>query len=95
MKTAIGLLLTLVGIGILLFGIGSALLQVVGMYEGALNDPLTPNDAAEAAVPATMVRYVLIGCIGIPFLVVGKVMMIVAWRSRVRARRAAVTGRSV
>lgn len=87
MKTIIGLMLTLIGIAIVVYGIGSALLEVVGMYQGALNDPLAPNDAAEAAVPANMLRSLVIGCIGIPFLLAGKAFLIVAWRERARRVR--------
>lgn len=81
MKFLLGILLTLVGVAILVSGIGLALAQVLGMYDAALNNPLKDNPG-EAAVPATMMRYILIGCAGIPFLVIGKILLIMAYRSR-------------
>jgi hypothetical protein len=86
MKTILGLILTLIGIAILVYGVGMALMQVVGMYDAALNHPLDDRPG-ESGIPGTMLRFVLIGCVGIPFLVAGKVLLIMAYRSRRRARR--------
>ena len=91
MKTLFGLLLTLIGVGIVVFAIGSALMPVLKMYEGALNDPLA--DGPEGNVPATMIKYVIIGCAGIPFVIAGKVFLILAWRERIRGRRDAAARR--
>jgi hypothetical protein len=91
MKFTIGLLLTLVGLAIVLYGLGQALLGVTSIYANALNSPL--NDPAagastgEIAISKDMMRHVWIGAIGIPPLLVGTVLLKWALYSRWRARR--------
>lgn len=91
MKFAIGLLLTLVGLAIVLYGMGHALLGVTSIYGNALNspldDPAAGGSTGEVAISKDMMLYVWIGAIGIPPLMVGTIIIKWALYSRWRARR--------
>lgn len=75
MRTAIGLILLLLGMAIALYGIGGALVQVIGLYQGALSDPLGQPDGAEKAASSQMMHFVVIGLFGIPPLLIGTVLL--------------------
>ena len=83
MRLLIALLLWLVGAGIMIYGIGSALLELVSLYQGALTDPLNQPEGAEKGISDRMVRNLIIGAAGIPFIIVGTFLV----RSAAGARR--------
>jgi uncharacterized membrane protein len=84
----IGLLLVLVGMAIVLYGLGSALKELIGVYQSALDDALSPRD--DAATSTSMLHSALLGAIGILPLIVGSVLMKVGF---FRAKRAAIARR--
>lgn len=86
MRTLIALILLLVGLGIVLYGLGSALMQLVGLYQGALNDALAEPKVSEQAASAQMLRSALIGAIGIPPLMAGSAMLSIGMWKRVLRR---------
>ena len=90
MRILIAFLLWAVGVGIVLYGLGNALLELGSLYQGAITDPLNQPEGAEKVVSAHMVRMLIIGAAGLPFLIVGTVMI----RSNAgRRRRALLIGR--
>jgi hypothetical protein len=75
-RTVIGLILTLVGLAVVLYGLGSALKELVGLYAGALNDPLAdPAGGGERGVSARMTRDAWIGAAGVLPLLVGSFLL--------------------
>ncbi len=93
MRTLMAVTLFLVGLCVTLYGLGMAIAELVGLYQGALNDPLGAQDVggAQAVEPAKVVgdrmwRSALIGMAGLPLLIIGSVMLSLSvWR---RLRRA-------
>lgn len=74
MRAMLGMLLVLAGGAVMLYGIGSALLELVGLYQGAMTDPL--GDSREGkAVSAEMIRHVLTGAIGVLPFIIGTVLL--------------------
>lgn len=70
MRLGIGLILMLVGGGVMLLGIVMALLQLVGLYQGVLDDALDQPMGTEDAVRFGMLHWVGIGALGVlPFLI--------------------------
>lgn len=91
MRTVIAFILFLVGMGVVLYGLGSALLELIGLYQGALSDPLGAHDpsATQAVEPAKAVgdrmwHFAMIGMAGVPLLLVGSVMLSMGFWRRVR-----------
>lgn len=74
MRTLIGLVLALTGLAVVLYGLGTALSQIAGLYGGALADPLGQPDGTEKAVADGMWRSAMIGACGLPLLIVGSAM---------------------
>jgi hypothetical protein len=75
-RTIIALVLFMIGMGIVLYGLGAAVMELVGLYSSALNDPLADSPRGEArGVSDRMVRDVIIGGIGVVPLLVGSVML--------------------
>jgi len=87
-KKTLAWLLILVGGGIVLVGIGTALRELGSLYADMTTDPLGQPEGREEAVVPAMFRGVLIGVAGAPLLLAGSFMLITA---RIRARH----GRSV
>lgn len=83
MRLSIALLLWTVGVGLMLYGIGSALMEIASLYQGAINSPLDQPDGAEKLLSERMIRKLIIGAAGIPFLIIGTMMV----RSAAAARR--------
>jgi hypothetical protein len=71
MRTLIGIILTLAGAAIILYGLGSALIAFAGLYQGALDDAMNQPEGTEKAVSDAMWRNAIIGAAGIPFFLVG------------------------
>ena len=82
-RTIIAIALFAVGLAIVLYGIGFALKEFVGMYSSAIESPLDSPVGGEKGVSERMIRYVIIGAIGIPPLMVGSAMMGMGFIARV------------
>lgn len=71
-RTLIGLVLVVAGLGITLYGLGSALMELVGLYAGALNDPLAdPANGGERGISRRMGEHAIAGAFGVPLLIIG------------------------
>ena len=86
MRTAIAFILFLGGMAVVLYGLGSALLELIGLYSSALNTPLDNPAGGEQGVSNRMFRYVIIGACGVPPMLVGSVMLSIGFWSRVMRR---------
>lgn len=86
-KAAIGMVLSLGGGGVLVYGAGMALVPLVGMYQGAVDHPLDQPEGAEEGVSREMLHGVKIGAIGVVPLLAGSVLLKVAMFQRLRAGR--------
>jgi hypothetical protein len=80
----------LAGGAVVVYGIFSALAPLIGLYQGALNDPLNQPEGTELNTSKAMLAGIGIGAIGAPFLLTGVVLTRIAAFRRRRARRAAV-----
>jgi len=87
MRLIIGLVLTLLGTAILLYGIGDALLDLIGLYQTALNTPLDAPPDYEQHVSHAMLVSVAIGAIGIPPLLIGSYLFYSTLRRQHRERQ--------
>lgn len=87
MRWLIGLILMIGGGGVALYGIGSALTEVVGLYQTALTDPLEAPEGQEEAASREMIRSVVIGGVGIPPFLIGSAMVYASLRVRRQKRR--------
>lgn len=74
MRLLLGFVLMLIGGGIMLFGIVLALRQLLGLYQGVLDDPLGQPAGAEEAVQQGMFRGVAIGAVGVVPFIAGVVL---------------------
>ncbi|MBY0311791.1 MAG: hypothetical protein K2W85_06960 [Phycisphaerales bacterium] len=89
MRTLIAMVLFLAGLGVVLYGLGSALFELIGLYSSALSDPLSSTGPEANAEPAKVVgdrmwRFALIGMAGVPFLLIGSIMLSLGFWARVR-----------
>jgi hypothetical protein len=84
----IGLVLSLAGAAVVIVGIGMAVHELIGLYQGAINDPMHEPQGGEKAVSARMIHGVLIGAAGVPFLIIGSVLLKVTLFQRLFGRRA-------
>ena len=82
-RTVIAIVLFVGGLAVVLYGIGFALKEFVGMYSSAIESPLDSPEGGEKGVSERMIRYVIIGAIGIPPLMVGSAMMGMGFVARV------------
>lgn len=89
-RKTVAWLLMLVGGGIVLVGVGSALRELGSLYSDIMADPLGQPEGREEAVIPAMLRGVLIGAAGVPILLAGSVMLMA---SRIRARHARARSR--
>ena len=85
MKKTLAWLLVIVGGGIVLVGIATALRELGLLYADLMTDPLDQPEGREEAVVPAMLRGVLIGAVGVPILLTGSFMLMAA---RIRARHA-------
>ncbi len=101
MKFTLGLVLTLVGLAIVLYGFGSALKGLTAIYSNAIESPLdepslgegsgrgdagSGGTTGEKAISEKMIDSVMIGAIGLPPLIVGSVLLKWAMFSRWRRK---------
>ena len=82
-RTIIAMVLFVGGLAVVLYGIGFALKEFVGMYSSAIEAPLETPEGGEKGVSERMIRYVIIGACGIPALMVGSAMMGMGFIARV------------
>lgn len=87
MRLTLGILLTLFGGAVALVGLFGALSELVGLYSSAMNDPLAADAPEGKAVGAAMFRWAVVGAVGVPFLLVGSVLLKLSFFQRLRARR--------
>ncbi len=83
MRLTIGIMLTLLGGVVVVVGLLGALNQLVGMYSAALNDALADGPEAKA-VGANMLRWAITGAAGVPFLIIGSVLLKISLFQKVR-----------
>jgi len=84
MKAIVGTIFMLAGGAVVIVAIYLALQELGGLYGGALNDPLGQPDGTEKAVSERMIRAVIIGAVGVPFFIVGTVLVKAALFKRVK-----------
>jgi hypothetical protein len=82
-KTAIALILFLGGMAVVLYGLGSALVELIGLYSSALSAPLDGPAGGEQAVSQRMFRFAIIGACGVPPMLVGSVMLSIGFWGRI------------
>ncbi len=87
MRTVLGTLLLLIGAAVMLYGLGTALLELMGLYQGALSDPLGQPEGAETDISRRMIRAAITGALGIPPFLVGAVLLKITLIQRLRRRR--------
>ncbi len=87
MRTTLGILLVLLGVGVMLYGLGGALLELLSLYQGAMSDPLAEPAVGEKERAQAMMRSAIIGAVGIPFFVAGSVLLKVSLIQRLRRRQ--------
>ena len=86
MKLLIGIILTVGGGALVLYALYHALTPLIGLYQGALNDPLA--DANEQQTSRDMLTAVGVGAIGIVPFIVGSLMIKHVLIRRLLKRRA-------
>ncbi len=84
MKGFIGLVLVLAGAAIMLAGMWFALREVIALYQTTIADPMGGGASRETDTSSAMLRYVLLGGIGVAPFVVGMVLLKVAFIQRIR-----------
>jgi hypothetical protein len=75
MRLLFALLLWVIGAGIMVYGIGHALMELSSVYQGAISKPLDQPENVEKVFSQNMIRSLIIGAAGIPFLLIGTVMV--------------------
>ena len=74
-RTIIALILFLGGLAVVLYGLGSALIELFGLYSSALDAPLNDPKGGEKGVSDRMIRGVIIGAIGVAPMMAGSAML--------------------
>lgn len=75
MRLLLGIVFALGGGAVVLVGLLGALHELVGLYSSALNDPLAVDSPEGKVVGASMMRWAATGCAGVPFLIIGVVLL--------------------
>ena len=75
MRTAIGLILFFGGLALTLYGLGTAILELVGLYSNAVNAPLDNPTGGEQGVSQRMIRAAILGACGVPPMILGSVLL--------------------
>ncbi len=90
MRSTLGLLLVLAGGGLMLYGLGSALAELVELYQGSLSRPLEEGARTTDETSRRMLHSALTGGIGAPFFITGVILLKSAMiRRALRSRRRA------
>ncbi len=74
-RTIIALVLFLGGLSVVLYGVGFALKELLGLYTSAVERPLENPVGGEKGVSDRMMRFVIIGAIGVVPMMVGSAML--------------------
>lgn len=82
--TALGLIFSAFGAAVILWAIGSALMELTGLYQGTVTNPLGQPDGTEQATADRMLQSVWIGLGGVPFLIAGAIMLKITFIQRLR-----------
>lgn len=88
MKAALGLILILAGGVTIVYGIGLALYALMGLYHGAVENPMGQSATAEKDTSEAMIRAAIIGACGVPFFIAGSVLLKVSFFQRALRKRA-------
>jgi hypothetical protein len=89
MKATVGLILVLVGGGVIVFGIGTAMMALFGLYGNAIDNAMGMGATAEQDASRAMIRGVIVGACGVPFLIAGSVLLKVTMFQRMARGRGA------
>ncbi len=89
MRFPLGIILFVFGAGVMLYGMGSALRDLSSVYQGALEKPLDTPQRDEKVVSQDMIRQLITGAAGVPFVIVGDALHAVGERRRRAERRRA------
>ena len=81
----LAILLTLVGGAIVVTGIVGALGELVGLYSSALNDAMAEGPEPKA-VRSEMIQWAITGAAGVPFLLIGTVMLKISFFQKLLGR---------
>ncbi len=90
MKRIIGGILLFVGLMVMLVGLAGALQGYVHILQEAVNNPLAEGattDEPERAQAASMLRWAIIGFVGVPIAAVGALLSLSARIQRMKAKR--------
>lgn len=75
MRRILGALLLLLGVCVMVGGIAMAMMEFMGIYAHAIDDPLSEPATTEAQTSDAMLRAVLIGAAGFPIAAIGSIML--------------------
>lgn len=89
MRLFIAIIFWIAGAGVMVYGLWHAIAELGAVYQGALNNPLEQPENAEKIFSENMIRSLLIAAAGIPFLVIGTIMLRFGGARRRRERRLA------
>lgn len=88
MRSLLAWLLLLIGGLLVLYGIGTAVLSLAGLYEANLTEPMNQPEGSEDAASGAMMRGVFIGLAGVPLFIAGAVLLKVTLIQRIaRSKR--------
>lgn len=94
MRLTIGIVLTLLGGVVVVVGLLGALNELVSLYSSALNDPLATDAPEGKVVGASMLRWAIVGAVGVPLLLFGVVLLKISLFQRLlKASRGPGVGR--
>lgn len=93
MKTIVGIILAVVGAAVVLWGVFDALLPLMNYYKANVENAMGVPDGAEQQLSSTMIRAVIKGAVGVPFLIAGSVLLKVSFVQRLRRKRGLSTRR--
>lgn len=86
MRATLGVILILLGGAVMLYGFGAAVVELMGLYQGTFDDPMGQPDGMEEGVSRRMIRSVIIGAVGVPFFIIGSVLLKITLLQRLRRR---------
>jgi uncharacterized iron-regulated membrane protein len=86
-KATLGLILILAGGVTIVYGIGLALYALMGLYQGAVENPMGQPATAEKDTSEAMIRAAIIGACGVPFFIAGSVLLKVSFFQRALRKR--------
>ncbi len=86
MRTTLGLILVVIGLGVILYGGGTAVRELVGFYRSTVDNPMDDVEGGSQGVSDRMLGGAMIGGVGaVPFVIGSMILKGEAFR---RIRRA-------